>query len=107
MDVSFRSPALAALCNSEPRLTERWGVEDGRTVATRLLDLAAVDADQLRRLPQSQVTTNGAGETTMRFGERIVVVGVITRATPRGRVLSADSDRMVVIRVAVQGSDGG
>lgn len=106
MDVSFRSPALAALCNSERRLAERWGVENGRTVATRLFDLAAVDADNVGSLPQAQVTKNGVGETTIRFGERIVIEGVITLATPRGRLLSADPDRMVVTRVAVEGSDG-
>jgi hypothetical protein len=88
MDVSFRTPALAALCNSERRLAERWGVDDGRTVATRLLDLAAVDADHVGRLPQAQLTTNGAGETTIWFGERIVIEGVITQARPAaGRYL--------------------
>lgn len=104
MDVSFCSAALAALCNSERRLAERWGGEDGRTIARRLLDLAAVDADHVGRLPRVEVTTNGAGETTIRFGERILVEGVIIRATPGGRV--AEPDRMFVTNVVVEGSDG-
>jgi hypothetical protein len=70
------------------------------------LDLAAVDADNVGSLPQAQVTTTNGGEMAIRFGERILIEGVITRATPHGRVLDADSDRMVVTRVAVEGSDG-
>lgn len=104
VDVSFCSAALAALCNSERRLAERWGGEDGRTIARRLLDLAAVDADHVGRLPWVEISTNGTGETTIRFGERIVVEGVITRASPGGRV--ADPDRILVTGVAVEGSDG-
>ena len=100
MKVTFGSPALAALCNSEQRLAKRWGLEAGRTLARRLLDLAAVDAAHLRRLPDAEVTTNGTGETTIAFGA-IVIQGKLTSEAPATRP-SADRDRMVITRVAVE-----
>src|SRR5947209_8432786 len=72
MNVSFSSAALAALCNSERRLTQRWGQETGRTIARRLLDLAAVDATALDRLPGAKIDTDGTGETTIMFGQAII-----------------------------------
>lgn len=98
--MSFGDVTLATLCNSERRLVRRWGPELGRAVARRLLDLAAVDADHIQRLPHAEVDTGSAGETTIRFGERIVIEGIITRASPRTMV-NSDGDRMLVTRLAV------
>jgi len=104
MDVIFRSAALAALCNSERRLTERWGPEVGRTVARRLLDLAAADAATLDRLPGARVSINGADEITVTFGEAIVVCGVIGNSTDDSRASRSD-DHMVITRLDVHGRD--
>ncbi|MCU1463243.1 MAG: hypothetical protein JWO37_3318 [Acidimicrobiales bacterium] len=102
MNVTFDSAPLAALCNSEQRLIERWGREHGRTVGRRLLDLAAIDAAHLDRLPDADVSTDGDGTTRITFGGQIVVDGVITEAKGRGRV-AGDEDHMVITGVAVQG----
>ena len=100
MNLTFRSAALAALCNSEQRLIERWGAEAGRAVGRRLLDLAAIDADHLEGLPDVNVSTDGTRETTISFGS-IVVEGEITRGT-RAAEAAADADGIVITRVGVQ-----
>jgi len=102
MDVTFDGAPLAALCNSEQRLAERWGQERGRTVGRRLLDLAAVDAADLDRLPDADVSTDGDGMTRIRFGGEIVVDGVITEADG-GTRFAGDEDRMVITGVTVRG----
>jgi len=63
MDMTFRSTALAELCTSASRLTQRWGPAVGRAVAQRLLDLAAADTVALDQLPGARISTNGTGET--------------------------------------------
>jgi hypothetical protein len=78
MDVNFSSAALAELCNSEHRLARRWGRHTGRVVARRLLDLAAADA---------AVVCRGTGETTITFGQEIVIRGVIGDPGGAGRIL--------------------
>jgi hypothetical protein len=105
MDVTFRSAALAALCNSERRLAQRWGPEVGRTVARRLLDLAAADAATLDRLPGTRASTDGTGETTLTFGDEIVVRGVISNSKDGANEARADADRLVIISLDVYGSD--
>jgi hypothetical protein len=105
MDMTFSSAALAALCNSERRLTQRWGPEIGRAVARRLLDLAATDAAALDRLPGARIITNGTGETTVTFGEMIVIRGVISNSTNGTRAPQSDADHMVITSLDVQGSD--
>ena len=102
MNVTFDSAPLAALCNSEQRLAERWGQECGRTVGRRLLDLAAVDAADLDRLPDADVSTDGDGTTKITFGGEIVVNGVITGADGRART-AGDKDCIVISAVAVRG----
>ena len=42
------------------------------------LDLAATDAAALDRLPGARIFTNGTGETTVPFGESIVIRDVIS-----------------------------
>ncbi len=77
MDVSFGSAPLAALCNSEHRLGERWGHDRGRSVGRRLLELAAVDAPDIARLPRADVTVAPSGETVIDFGGEVVVRGIV------------------------------
>jgi hypothetical protein len=105
MNLTFRSAALAALCNSERRLAQRWGPEVGRTVARRLLDLAAADTATLGRLPGARVSINGNGETTVTFGEVIVVRGVISDAMDGSRATQPDADHMVITGLDVPGRD--
>lgn len=102
MNVTFNSAPLAALCNSEQRLIERWGREHGTTVERRLLDLAAVDAAHLDRLPDAVVSTGGDATTRMTFGGRIVVDGVITEGSGHGPA-TGDEDRIVITGVTVRG----
>ena len=90
MDVSFGSAALAELCNSEHRLAQRWGQQAGRLVARRLLDLAAADTAAVCRLPGADVSTNGTGETTITFGQEVVIRGVISDPDDAGRPVRAD-----------------
>ena len=78
MDVTFSSAALAALCNSEQRLAQRWGPEVGRTVGRRLLDLAAADADGADRLPGAQVAPTGPARPPSPSATAIVIRGVIS-----------------------------
>ena len=96
MDVRFSSAALAALCNSEDRLADRWGDEAGRTVGRRLVELCAADADTLHRLPGASVHHNGTGETVIDFGT-VTIRGQMSADGARG-------DRIVISSVDVQGS---
>lgn len=96
MDVRFSSAALAALCNSERRLTDRWGAEAGRTLARRLIELCAADADTVHRLPGASVHHNGTDETVIDFGT-VTICGQISTDGPSG-------DRIVISSVDVQGS---
>lgn len=96
MDVSFSSAALAALCNSERKLTDRWGAAAGRTVGRRLVELRAADAVTILRLPGASVHQNGTGEAVIDFGT-VNIWGQIS--TDR-----ASGDRIVINSVDVQGS---
>ncbi|MDA8359433.1 MAG: hypothetical protein M0Z95_24730 [Actinomycetota bacterium] len=95
MDVRFSTAALAALCNSERRLANRWGDEAGRTVGRRLVELCAADADTVLRLPGASVHQSQTGETVIDFG--IVTI--------RGQISAdgASGDRIVISSVEVQG----
>ena len=96
MDVRFSSAALAALCNSERQLADRWGDEAGRTVGRRLLELSAADVDTVPRLPGASVHHNGAVETVIAFGP----------VTIRGKISTdgASGECIVISSVDVQGS---
>jgi hypothetical protein len=101
VDVSFSTPALAALCNSERRLVQRWGRVRGRTIARRLLDVAAADAETLDRLPGATVSTDGSGETVIVFGGDIVVRGTIR--TMGGDHARTDADEIIITSLEVEG----
>ena len=97
MDVTFHSAALAALCNSQRRLAERWGVDAGRAVGRRLLEIAAADSASLARLPRAKVSHNGLGETSIVFGHDLIVRGVISSNGHSG-------ERILISSLEVKGS---
>jgi hypothetical protein len=96
MDVSFDTEGLAAVCNSERRLAERWGPELGRVVGRRLLELAAVTAATLEQIPTSRVRRHRSGVTTVTFADAIVIRG---RVDASGQARGADAERFVIISV--------
>jgi hypothetical protein len=96
MDVYFRSVALAALCNSERRLAERWGPVAGRALGRRLLEVGATASAHLDRLPRAQVSRTGRGETTIDFGD-MAITGVVTSE-------GLDGETLVVTSIEVEGS---
>lgn len=103
MDVTFNSAGLARLCNSEQLLKRQFGDQLGRTVARRLCDLAAVNADALERLPETQVEADTTGETQLSFGDSVLIrglvsVGELARA-------SADRDGILITSVNVEGDE--
>lgn len=102
MDVTFSGAALAALCNSQRRLIQRWGPEVGRTVARRLLDLAAADAADVARLPGARVSIDGDGETTITFNEAIVVRGTIHNSSDGPPATRSDADCLVITSLGVR-----
>lgn len=52
MEISFRTPKLAKLCNSKKEMQKRLGAERANRLAQRLQELRAVDSlDDLRTLP--------------------------------------------------------
>lgn len=105
MHVSFSSATLAELCNSEHRLAQRWGQQAGRMVARRLLDLAAADPAAVCRLPEANVSTNGTGETTITFGQEVVIRGVISDLDDAGRPVRADSGRILITSLHMHESE--
>lgn len=96
MDIAFSGAALAALCNSERRLADRWGVDAGRTVGRRLLDLAAADVGSMARLPRAAVSVGADGETVIDFDGEIVIRGLVSNDGAYG-------DRLVITSLEVQG----
>lgn len=84
MDVVFASAGLAAVCNSKAALAEQWGPELGGLVGRRLLDLAAVDATNIERLPGAEVENAPKGQTRIRFAGAFVIKGAI-RSTVRSK----------------------
>ena len=102
--MSFASAALSTLCNSETRLTNRWGPVLGRTLARQLLDLSAVDVEDIEHLPNAVVSMNKVGETTISFGDITAIHGFISRSNP-DRSVTDESDSMIVTRVTVNRRD--
>jgi hypothetical protein len=101
MDLSFGSEGLAALYSSERRMAEQWGPTMGRTVGRRLLDLGAVTAATISRIPTAVVATDGKGETTITFEDVIVMRGVISSGSATGRG-AADPDQFVIESIEMQ-----
>jgi hypothetical protein len=105
MDVTFATAELAALCNSEQRLTKRWGPEAGRLVARRLLDLAAVHAPAVGRLPGASIRMGEEDEAAViTFGGDIVIRGVITAAREGPTGTRGSAERIVITSVDVHES---
>jgi len=98
MDVTFGSAALAALCNSERRLADRWGADTGRTVGRRLYELRSAEVRNLNWLPRASVIVDGDGETVIDFDGEVTVRGRISTNGKRG-------DRIVITSLEVQGSE--
>ena len=97
MDVTFGTAALAALCNSEHRLADRWGADAGRTVGRRLYELGSADRHNLDRLPRASVSVDGHGETIIDFDGQVIVQGRLSTNGTRG-------DCIVITSLEVQGS---
>lgn len=103
--MTFDSAALAALCNSEERLSQRWGPDIGKTVGRRLFDLAASTTTNLDRISEVKISVNGTGETTIIFSGRIIIRGVINPWQARTHASRVDEDCMVITSLDVQGSN--
>ena len=102
MDLGFSTPGLAALCNAERLMVERWGPDVGRTMAKRLLDLAAVTAGTIDRIPTAMIATGKNGATTMTFAGTIVIRGVITTSSASADDTTADADQFVISSIEVK-----
>jgi hypothetical protein len=99
MDLGFGSTGLAALCNAERLMVERWGTEMGRTVGKRLLDLAAATAGTIERIPTASVVRNDDGAMTITFDDAITISGQLTTGEDAA---SVDADQFVISRIRVK-----
>jgi hypothetical protein len=97
MEVAFGSAALAALCNSERGLSDRWGPGLGRTIGRRLFELRSADARNLDRLPRVSVSIDDQGVTTIDFNGEVIVRGRISTDGTSG-------DCILITGLEVQGS---
>jgi hypothetical protein len=102
MDLGFDTAGLAALCNAERLMVDRWGPNVGRTVGRRLLDLAAVTAETIERMPTATVARGKAGATTITFAGAIVISGVITTAGTGAAGTATDAGQFVISSIEVQ-----
>lgn len=105
MDVTFSSAELARLCNSERLLTRQFGDQLGRTIARRLWDLAAVDADALDRLPEVGVEAVAAAETQLSFGDSVLIRGVVSVGRAPRTGVDSDGDAILITSVNVNGDE--
>jgi hypothetical protein len=99
MDLGFGSTDLAALCNAERLMVERWGTEMGRTVGKRLLDLAATTAETIERIPTASVVGNDDGAMTITFDDVIAISGQLTTG---GGGAPVDADQFVISRIRIK-----
>jgi hypothetical protein len=99
MDVSFDTAGLAALCNSERLMAERWGPDLGRTIGRRLLDLAASTSQAIDRIPTARVDADGLGDTTVTFAGPVVIRGRIDSSGASGNLKGDDEERFVIATV--------
>ena len=98
MDVSFDSAKLAGLCGSSTQMAAVWGTTTGRLVGRRLLDLQAVSADALERLPATAVETDGSGQTTITFAD-VTIYGRIDVGLG-----ADDADQLVITSIEIEKS---
>jgi len=98
MDLAFGSAGLATLCNVESRMADRWGPALGRTVAKRLLDLAAATVETIERIPTATLTRDQSGAMTITFDGTIAITG---RLTTRATGTPTDPDRFVISHIEV------
>jgi len=98
MDLDFDSEGLAALCNAERLMVERWGPEMGRTIGKRLLDLAAATAATIERIPTASTTRGRDGQMTITFNGAIVISGQLIACADGAR---KDTDQFVIATVIV------
>ncbi|MGC2372365.1 MAG: hypothetical protein WA484_00680 [Solirubrobacteraceae bacterium] len=98
MDLGFDSAGLAALCNAEQLMVERWGPEMGRTVGKRLLDLAAATVTTIERIPTARAARDRDGQMTITFDGTIVISGQVTTDAEEA---STDTDRFVISTISV------
>jgi hypothetical protein len=104
MDVTFTTAALAALCNSERRLAQRWGPDRGRVVARRLLEIAASDLECVELLPGASVTWDGQGDIVFSFGDEILICGTIRTPSKSRGASRAAAGHIVITSIDVDGS---
>lgn len=98
MDLGFDSAGLAAFCNAEQLMVERWGPEMGRTVGKRLLDLAAATVATIEHIPTTSTTRSRDGQMTITFDGVIVISGQVTTGAEKA---PTDTDRFVISAVSV------
>jgi hypothetical protein len=105
MEVSFASSELAALCNCEARLTQRWGSDTANVICRRLFDLAAVTATTLSHIPGATIQGDAdTDETAITFSNGIVIRGVITPSNGH-RGTRPPTDHIMIVSIDVQGRD--
>lgn len=87
MDISFPEADLAALCNSERMLADRWSPDCGRNIGRRLLELgAAADLAVVKTLPGAIVEQRVDDTVAICFQPgSIEVIGVLLDSLPPGR----------------------
>ncbi len=102
MDLGFASEGLAALCNAERLMVERWGPEIGRTVGSRLLDLAAATVGTIERIPDAAIELAEAGVVTIVFENAIVIRGVVTPSGGDMDGNALEADQLVISSIDVQ-----
>lgn len=98
MDLGFGSTGLAALCNAERLMVERWGPDMSRTVGKRLLDLAAATAGAIERIPTASVVRDDNGAMTITFDDTIAISGQLTTGGDGQR---ADTELFVISNITV------
>ena len=98
MLVSFAGSELAALCNSEAALTQRWGHSTAAKIGRRLLDLSAATSSSVDRIPGARVTSLGDGVTAITFSDEFSVRGSMS---PR----PGAPDHILITSLEVHGSD--
>lgn len=98
MLVSFGSAELAALCNSETALAQRWGRSLAAKIGQRLLDLSAITAVSIDLIPGTRMTPLDDGAAAIDFSGEFSIRGVV-------RPRPGASDHILITSLEVHGSD--